>query len=196
MTKEWQETRRRQRAFAACGHYDWVKCKYCKTWGPRDGVVSADGGRNYVQWFHPKCHAAYIRARRRIPEVGEQARLRDRKRGSGRPNRAESVKKDNASPKKKERSKRYYMKGGKEIVLDNWRRRRARLEGAIGSHTREAWEALLYFHNWSCARCGRNDQPLTEDHVVPLTRGGDDFITNIQPLCRPCNARKGNREAA
>lgn len=27
---------RRERAFDACGHADWLKCQFCKQWGPPD----------------------------------------------------------------------------------------------------------------------------------------------------------------
>lgn len=34
---------------------------------------------------------------------------------------------------------------------------------------------------------------LTPDHVVPLGKGGSNDISNIQPLCLPCNLKKHNR---
>jgi 5-methylcytosine-specific restriction endonuclease McrA len=31
------------------------------------------------------------------------------------------------------------------------------------------------------------------DHVIPVSRGGTDDLTNLRPACAPCNNRKGNR---
>lgn len=41
-----------------------------------------------------------------------------------------------------------------------------------------------------CASC-HVEEKLEADHVVPLSKGGVHHISNIQPLCRSCNARKG-----
>ncbi len=72
------------------------------------------------------------------------------------------------------------------------RQRYATKMGAVGSHSATEWEAVRDY--WGrCLACGTTTQPLCEDHVVPLYRGGADDISNIQPLCRVCNASKGTK---
>jgi hypothetical protein len=68
-------------------------------------------------------------------------------------------------------------------------RRRARRRGAVGFHTSDEWKALQAAHGGLCAYC-RLRPGVTKDHIVPLSRGGSDWIENIAPACRSCNARK------
>lgn len=65
----------------------------------------------------------------------------------------------------------------------------ARRKNAEGSHTFEEWQELKAKFNNLCVNC-LESKPLTKDHVIPLSKGGSDYITNIQPLCRNCNSKK------
>jgi len=71
--------------------------------------------------------------------------------------------------------------------------RRASRRGTKGSHTQAEWEARLELYDYRCAYCGRRGGRLTRDHVLPLARGGTDYIANIVPACRACNGLKGDR---
>ena len=88
---------------------------------------------------------------------------------------------------------RQWMKANPEKHVLQVARRRARKIGASGSHSIEQWNALLEKCGRRCTYCGRNDIGLTRDHVIPLTRGGSDDISNIVPSCRSCNSRKGTK---
>jgi len=46
-----------------------------------------------------------------------------------------------------------------------------------------------------CLYCGNHfdNISLSRDHVVPLSRGGEDTWTNVVTACKRCNARKGSR---
>lgn len=77
----------------------------------------------------------------------------------------------------------------------------------FGSHTQEEWEYLKSKFDYKCAECqvpeeelgvvypGTQFTQLTRDHVVPISKGGIDFISNIQPLCVSCKAKKRERLA-
>ena len=53
--------------------------------------------------------------------------------------------------------------------------------------------------NYRCQYCGRHRgqlkgrQFMTRDHILPISRGGDNSWQNVVTSCSPCNNRKGNR---
>jgi 5-methylcytosine-specific restriction endonuclease McrA len=44
-----------------------------------------------------------------------------------------------------------------------------------------------------CQYCGRSDLTLTVDHVMPMSRGGEETWENLVCACVTCNNRKGDR---
>jgi 5-methylcytosine-specific restriction endonuclease McrA len=72
-------------------------------------------------------------------------------------------------------------------------RQRAQAYGYSGPHfTGAEWLALLEFYGRACLACGAGED-LSVDHIVPLSLGGSNAITNVQPLCETCNNVKGAR---
>ncbi len=70
-------------------------------------------------------------------------------------------------------------------------RRRALKIGSGGTCSQAQWEAVLALYGNKCQRCGSADN-LTRDHIIPLSLGGSDDPTNLQPLCFICNSTKCN----
>jgi len=46
-----------------------------------------------------------------------------------------------------------------------------------------------------CQANGRDTIATIRDHIVPLTEGGTEDATNIQPLCQRCSDRKTATES-
>lgn len=54
------------------------------------------------------------------------------------------------------------------------------------------WLRLIQRYDHRCAYCEER-KPLTADHIVPLSRGGQHAIGNLLPACRSCNSQKHTR---
>lgn len=55
------------------------------------------------------------------------------------------------------------------------------------------FKAICRFYKNTCLACGRTDVKLTVDHIVPISKGGGDVASNIQPLCQQCNSSKNDK---
>lgn len=44
-----------------------------------------------------------------------------------------------------------------------------------------------------CQYCGKTDVPMTLDHVIPRSHGGEDTWENLVCACSECNNKKGDR---
>ena len=51
----------------------------------------------------------------------------------------------------------------------------------------EAYHLNLY------GKKGDEDVLMTADHIIPLSKGGDNAVYNLQTLCKPCNEKKSNK---
>lgn len=54
------------------------------------------------------------------------------------------------------------------------------------------WKDILDKYGNRCLACGATDG-LSIDHIIPLFKGGTHDPSNIQPLCLPCNVKKGTK---
>jgi len=64
--------------------------------------------------------------------------------------------------------------------------------GAPGAWTGSQFLALCKKHGNVCLCC-RRKRNLGPDHVVPFCKGGTNHLSNIQPLCLPCNVKKARK---
>lgn len=55
--------------------------------------------------------------------------------------------------------------------------------------TAKEWKDIKEKHGNKCLKCGSIEN-ISMDHVIPLAKGGEHDVNNIQPLCRHCNSVK------
>jgi 5-methylcytosine-specific restriction endonuclease McrA len=110
--------------------------------------------------------------------------------------RVASLKRDYYERNRREvisRSKKWAEENADKVraaKANNRRKRRVAKNAGGGHFTVEEFDALCSAYGYACLSCGATDRVLEADHVVPLTKGGSDEISNIQPLCGECNRRK------
>ena len=89
-------------------------------------------------------------------------------------------------------------KTNSENAKERWRQVREDQEEEArqaGTHKPIEWSAMLEAHDFKCANpeCESGDEP-EKDHVIPLGKPGCSYaISNLQPLCRSCNASKKSK---
>jgi len=89
---------------------------------------------------------------------------------------------------------RRWQHENKEPIRASRQSLRARQVGAtINDLSSVEWQWLLDRYDYHCAYCGSRGEGLTPDHVMPLSRGGDNTLSNIVPACGRCNLKKGAR---
>jgi 5-methylcytosine-specific restriction endonuclease McrA len=84
---------------------------------------------------------------------------------------------------------RRWRQKNKEKSRWNFRQYANRKRSALGKHTFEEWLSILEIYGKKCAKCYSTEK-ITQDHKIPLSKGGTNNIDNIQPLCWSCNSRK------
>jgi 5-methylcytosine-specific restriction endonuclease McrA len=52
---------------------------------------------------------------------------------------------------------------------------------------------VLHRDEYACQYCGKTNQPLTVDHIIPRSRGGKHYWNNVVAACLKCNNKKGNK---
>ena len=66
-------------------------------------------------------------------------------------------------------------------------------QGALQGY--EVREYLLDKWGRHCAYCDTTDVPLEIEHMVPVSRGGSNWVSNLTLACHACNQTKGKQTA-
>ncbi len=147
-----------------------------------------------IEGFHRDPQSRMGRSTRCRECKNPQARAQSKRYRAAKPEQCrETVREWQRHPDRNEKRRAAYAADPLPTLAKNARRRALRL-AADGDYTAAEFEEMCAKYGNVCLCCGA-DGPLEADHVIPLTWGGGNGIDNIQPLCRSCNSRKGNRHA-
>ena len=72
-------------------------------------------------------------------------------------------------------------------------KRRNRERNIVNTLTAQEWLDILEAYNYRCAYCGCKfeiENVPTKDHIIPISKGGDNTKENIVPACKSCNSKK------
>lgn len=80
-----------------------------------------------------------------------------------------------------------------EFSAKRQQRRNKRVLENGGSFTKEDRKNLFEMYDNQCLSCGATEG-LVADHIIPVLEGGSNDISNRQPLCFSCNAKKHTKK--
>jgi hypothetical protein len=172
------------------------KCKECRaTYAYAYRQKHPDKVRAQKQrWIDENRDKKNIRAREWYVANREKERVRSRKYHAvnREKERVRSRKYRIENPEKRRISNCKWEAKNPDKIRAKGARRRTRKTNAGGSFTDSEWQELCEKYDNCCLCCGEA-KPLEPDHIVSVSKGGHSNISNIQPLCRSCNASKGTK---
>jgi 5-methylcytosine-specific restriction endonuclease McrA len=89
-------------------------------------------------------------------------------------------------------SRKWAKEHPQEVRVMQQRRRSREMNAEIVDLTAEQWMEILESYEYRCAYCGEIKK-LTQDHVIPASRGGNYTKSNIVCACRSCNSSKNDK---
>jgi 5-methylcytosine-specific restriction endonuclease McrA len=86
-----------------------------------------------------------------------------------------------------------YCKKNLQKLVTNTRNKRAIRKNIEGVHTAEDIQKLYIEQDGLCNHCHTQLIKYDVDHIIPLSRGGSNWPTNLQLLCPHCNRSKHDK---
>lgn len=175
--EQWKESNRRWRHKHLDAFHRWQR-KYRQEHKER---VKEHGHRYYIE------HREQIALRAKAYTARHRGAVKEYRRRYGELN-AERLR-----AQRKEWKETHRTKVLADAVLAT-RNRRARLRRAEGRHTHDDIRRLYQSQRAQCVLCDISlRQGYEVDHIVPVSRGGSNWPSNLQLLCRTCNRKKADK---
>ena len=107
--------------------------------------------------------------------------------------------KDKIKEYQKEYQKEYRQsEKGKLSAFNSSNKRRLREKNQGNGLTKEQWLEMMKFFNWTCAYSGEciggNSKKRSIDHIIPLSKGGENEVWNCVPMLRSLNSSKRDKD--
>jgi len=182
------------------------RCTRCKKELPFDQFTKDKSRRDGLQCHCKKCINEYKKEYRKRPERKairqtekykeyHKEYLKEYRKGDKWIEKRNTYRKTYLqSEKGKEWIKAYYQSEKCRFSsIQNHTNRHRLIENSINDLTLEQWESIKKSFGYRCAYCQvefTQDNPATQDHIIPLSRGGHHTADNIVPACRSCNSKK------
>lgn len=173
-------------------------CRECGKWKPRHRLK-----KNKKQPFGVEKHCLdciYIRNMEWQHENVELMRASRKKWADANPGKTElAIKRwSQTHPENIRAIEARNRKKNPERFRRKTQRRAARIKELAHTFTEEEWNEALRAFDYLCAYCGQKPSSefktkiLTQDHFIPVTKGGAYTVDNIVPACKTCNSQKWN----
>jgi 5-methylcytosine-specific restriction endonuclease McrA len=186
------EARRRAR-----GETPLHRCSRCKLWRPFDCFCRCRARPEGLNTVCKQCVRAHASPR---PEymnewyLANKERTKERRRVASKKHRATpKAKQQKLKREREDRQKRPEFYRSRDRSHNH--KRRGRGLRTSGTLTAAGWETLVASStacHW-CKRRWTNRRKPTLDHVVPLSKGGENTLQNSVCACLRCNTSKNSR---
>lgn len=186
------------------------KREYCRQWhkAHRDRTKEYKHQRFQMLYYGDpefrRQHNEASKVWQRTEKGKETARLRAQSE-RGKRLSTERKQKYRASSKGQETERKYEKSESRKAVVRNYRTsekgravnarnnaKRYRNLKTLTTLTAEEWNTILADHRFRCYWCQKKSPRLTQDHVIPISRGGHHVKENVVPACKSCNSKKHN----
>lgn len=175
-------------------------CPYCG----KSFLNTKSRNYSYIRFCSPSCQRAHNRAKKREEERESEPMRKCLACGEMFDPREFRAYKTVQTCSRKCTRKLWRMKHKNDPAYKKYRalrqrNRKHRIRANGGNVTNQEWEEIKRKVGYRCVVCGEKEPfkqsctTLTQDHIVPISKGGKHIKENLQPLCMECNIRKHNK---